>query len=879
MIRRSLLGALAILFFPTWGLALPAMPHHLHPHPHHHHHHPHTHDPAEIAELEAFAASHGTVAPSFLWPERKSAYQNRVNQTVSGLPNTDLPFPFLSTNEENPSNIGSIPTGPEPFLVVLVEFADQSLTFSDAAWQDQIFGSNNSVDSFFRVSSNDQFFLIPAQENIGTPNDGIARVSLPTNHPDGINNQAAIHQALRDSLDLLAQNMDFAQFDTNGSGQIGVNELHVAFFFAGREQSQGCGGTPCVWGHRSRFNGNGYSVDGVDLFGQSFGGGYMVMGERHAGNIMATIGIVIHELGHDLGLPDLYNTANRDVGPGMDDWTVMASGSWGRVGGAPAGSAPTDFDAWSKFYLGWEDPLTLSTTQLDVPMEDVRGETGLMLLLPVPDHDADFLLVERRDRILNDLAMPSPAGGILTWLINVDLTDPLVIDSNATNARNVASDPYGVSIVEVDGNRDLWTQSGRAEASDIMPIGGEGVGFLPEYNDIVLTDNSTADVAIVLSGDETVNQQTSEVDIIYGSAVHDLIVNEVQTFGVVIASRDNPIPVVVGNLNGFPSPEFDVALFYSTDRFLSPGDIELGRSSGSEASALEPQSVLVDADGTLLSVGDEGFLLGVVDPDDVIDERDELNNTTFVEGTNAIPIVVSEPDSPELYRNDEIFYSVDTLTAGVENRHVFSINVEGGTEGVILENLPIQLTRQGLNSRIVQVTAFLDTDEDFILSGGDQLIGGFNNVDNVSALSFTIPFRDAEDSTLPFTVDPAETKTLVIVADITPRTPGTVPRILTGAWPLWLGLSVAMLGLGVVLWRKRRTWMVALVMTLGLGLGTFGMSCVSEQLDFLDPAYEMLEFSIPEGSVTATSYVGQQLLLPNDVPIVSHNFVLNYPGL
>ncbi len=60
-----------------------------------------------------------------------------------------------------------------------------------------------------------------------------------------------------------------------------------------------------------------------------------------------------HEFGHDLGLPDLYDTAGGDNGTGF--WTLMSAGSWMNHGGNSIGTTPDYMDPWSKLFLGWLD--------------------------------------------------------------------------------------------------------------------------------------------------------------------------------------------------------------------------------------------------------------------------------------------------------------------------------------------------------------------------------------------------------------------------------------------------------------------------------------------------------------------------------------------
>jgi hypothetical protein len=72
------------------------------------------------------------------------------------------------------------------------------------------------------------------------------------------------------------------------------------------------------------------------------------------------VGIAAHELGHILGLPDLYDITGQTQGLGP--YSLMAYGSWGKIPENPAHSHnPTALDAWSLLQLGYKNPITVST--------------------------------------------------------------------------------------------------------------------------------------------------------------------------------------------------------------------------------------------------------------------------------------------------------------------------------------------------------------------------------------------------------------------------------------------------------------------------------------------------------------------------------------
>ena len=64
------------------------------------------------------------------------------------------------------------------------------------------------------------------------------------------------------------------------------------------------------------------------------------------------VGVFAHEYGHDLGLPDLYDTQGANDNA-ESFWTLMSDGSNLSDGTVDIGSKPCDMGVWEKFQLGW----------------------------------------------------------------------------------------------------------------------------------------------------------------------------------------------------------------------------------------------------------------------------------------------------------------------------------------------------------------------------------------------------------------------------------------------------------------------------------------------------------------------------------------------
>jgi M6 family metalloprotease-like protein len=97
------------------------------------------------------------------------------------------------------------------------------------------------------------------------------------------------------------------------------------------------------------------------------------------------LGVFAHEYGHDLGLPDLYDTSGGENGTGF--WTLMSSGSWLSHGDGAIGTTPNHMGAWEKLQLGWLDYDTAttgvrSTHKLGPSFHSTKKQQALVVTLP-----------------------------------------------------------------------------------------------------------------------------------------------------------------------------------------------------------------------------------------------------------------------------------------------------------------------------------------------------------------------------------------------------------------------------------------------------------------------------------------------------------------
>ncbi|ADU49418.1 immune inhibitor A domain-containing protein [Intrasporangium calvum] len=175
-------------------------------------------------------------------------------------------------------------------------------------------------------------------------------------HPD---NPIGPGQLPIDAVNKLAEmdpDFPWADYDIEDQGDIdgdgnydepdGVID-HVVLVHAGADKSGGGGaeGTYAIWAHSSAVAG-GAPIPGTDLKLSN----YIVQPEDSG------VGVFAHEYGHDLGLPDLYDTGSGGDSD-VDFWDLMSSGSHS---GPIFQSMPTHMGLWDKWVLGWADPIQMN---------------------------------------------------------------------------------------------------------------------------------------------------------------------------------------------------------------------------------------------------------------------------------------------------------------------------------------------------------------------------------------------------------------------------------------------------------------------------------------------------------------------------------------
>ncbi|MFI9750198.1 immune inhibitor A domain-containing protein [Streptomyces collinus] len=152
---------------------------------------------------------------------------------------------------------------------------------------------------------------------------------------------------------------EWDRYDFDGDGDFNESDGYIDHFqivHAGEDESAGGGaqGTDAIWAHRWYAFGTDAGATGPEnnkLGGAKIGDTGIWVGDYTVQPENGGLGVYAHEYGHDLGLPDHYDTAGGENSTGF--WTLMSSGSWLGTGKNEIGDLPGDMTAWDKLQLGW----------------------------------------------------------------------------------------------------------------------------------------------------------------------------------------------------------------------------------------------------------------------------------------------------------------------------------------------------------------------------------------------------------------------------------------------------------------------------------------------------------------------------------------------
>lgn len=385
-----------------------------------------------------------------------------------------------------------------PLLMIVVGFDGQPYD-SLHDWNDYVFAGNRSVSQYYTDMSFGKFTFLPVQETSAfdggdntnqadKPNDGVVHVSLDQQKTKGwaiYYDDEADHEMLAAFSQALAQAgnyVDFASYDSNGDGAIQTSELAICFVVSGIDAAYHSSyeyddESRYIWPHAWVFFDGMFEditmpvVDGVAI------DQYVAMAEYRDGDgdslVEDSVGTLSHELGHYIGLPDLYDTSYNSSGTwgefNVDALSLMNYGCYGEdLEGNPI---QYSLDMWSRVTLGWVEPAALDAGASEsARIAGSLSDTGTTIAYRIDTpNEGEYYLIENRRFTSWDKGMgrfyssgatdgdssEDYGGGLVLWHID----DNIVQAYKVANTINNTDHHPGVMplFFEEDNDKNLCT--------------------------------------------------------------------------------------------------------------------------------------------------------------------------------------------------------------------------------------------------------------------------------------------------------------------------------------------------------------------------------------------------------------------------------------
>ncbi|WP_307356954.1 immune inhibitor A domain-containing protein [Hathewaya limosa] len=443
-------------------------------------------------------------------------------------------------------------------LVLLVDFKDYKFNdikkeetprnfkdWSKKHYEDMIFGNKTykgpkgeelyTLKQYYEEQSGGSFTLEGGVAGWYTARNNAEHYGKPyrENHDSNVEQlvKEAFEQACKDnSIDLSEYDVE-DPFDRDEDGNLHepdgiIDNLILVHAGKGEEVGGGTLGENAIWSHRDRVSGMiGYSKK--DVHGNNIGiRDYMIVSQDTA------IGILAHEYGHILGLPDEYNIVDSNFNTPIGYWSIMASGSWG---GVSAGTDPTGFSPWCKQYLqdtiggNWLNKKEINLEDIDNKGLDIlldeaskKGKNEEVIRINLPKQNSNnrgekdrYYLLEWRNNEGTDKALPFGEGGklgynsgLVIWYVDENYLEK---DKNGVltgkKDNDVKSHPgYGfIGVVDADQHILHWQDpvSGELKHKASSDYHIHDAAFGIKKNQVIYVDNIKNQPGLILTDDKT----------------------------------------------------------------------------------------------------------------------------------------------------------------------------------------------------------------------------------------------------------------------------------------------------------------------------------------------------------------------------------------
>lgn len=373
-------------------------------------------------------------------------------------------------------------TGTQRVLAICIDFPDCPAPMTAGDVERRLDGEQDAGDAAYPCESLRAFYQRSSFGKLDLRTDVVGWYDSPVPRAEIAATSAGREQLIAGALrTFAAEGLDLARYDSDRDGKVD----YLMVFWAGPADGRSGFWTPATmgWGPTP------IALDGVTVDSYSW---------QSAAGLRTGARTAIHETGHALGLPDLYD-ADKSSGPlgGVGGLDMMDGG----VG---------DFNAFSKWLLGWIEPTFVREADLNARLRPSATSGDAIVVMPDASAENPFsecFVIENRENVGNDFGAWSDAHGVVIWHVDARL--------DAAGANFAMDDSHSahklVALVQADGRGDIergwpadsgdvWRQGRSFNASSVPSSARYDGGWTGVTMDSVSYSGTTATLRAYVEG-------------------------------------------------------------------------------------------------------------------------------------------------------------------------------------------------------------------------------------------------------------------------------------------------------------------------------------------------------------------------------------------
>jgi immune inhibitor A len=303
-------------------------------------------------------------------------------------------------------------TGHHKGLIILAQFADCQFSMADPQKEYDAIANKVGYNEHGALGSVHDYFVDQSDGLFDLDFDVVGPVNLANNYAYyGGNNASGSDSCparmIVEACKAVDSVVNFKDYDWNGDGK--VDQVFV--LYAGYGEATG-GDANTIWPHEYTLKealGDSLSLDSMTINTYACSNELNGYKEDTPKKLMG-LGMFCHEFSHCLGLPDMYD--RKHINFGMNAWDLLDFGSYN----GPTtndGWCPAGFTSYEKAFAGWLKPIELKESNTTVSNMKPLSDNGDAYIIYNDNHNAEYYLVENRQKTGWDSYLPGAGMLIL----------------------------------------------------------------------------------------------------------------------------------------------------------------------------------------------------------------------------------------------------------------------------------------------------------------------------------------------------------------------------------------------------------------------------------------------------------------------------------